>query len=271
MSKIRISHPSSTGTALYGSQRLHRAFVIISINTDNGGDHFAEKTADDTGFKGAHASTIKRVELVYDKSKPSYTEHDERDPATGQYKIGWQTGSKLVDAPEVNQRAGGIIEVAMSFEQFAEMLVSTGHAVDCTIQSMRSIGDPGVVYQEEVTPPASIQNRASRRMAKAQATALAEIESAIAEIETWKTTDKVKDAARNRFKMIKQHIISNMGFVVTQAADEMSSVAEGAISIIVDKVAALEADGRLPKGATRIFREGGSMDLLTGGTEPELS
>ncbi len=263
MSKIRISHPSSTGTPLYGSQRLHNAFVTIDISLGNGGDHLGHESGDDTGFKGAHASKIKRIENVYDKTRPSFSYHDEKDPATGLYKIGWQTGRKFVDAPEID-RTSEVISVSMSFEQFAEMMVSTGHSVDCTVQAFRPVGNPGNLYGEEVTPPAAIGDRANRRMQKAQMEALAEIDEGLAEIDEWKATDKVKEAARKRMLMVRQHIIDNMGFVVTQAAEEISSVAEGAISIIADKVAALEREGRLPPGTLDHLRNGDRMSLILG-------
>ncbi len=264
MSKISISHPQSTGTPLYGSQRLHNAFVTIDISLGNGGDHFGHASGDDTGFKGAHDSKIKRIEQVYDKARPSFSFRDERDPATGLYKIGLMVGSKFVDAPEIKESTE-VISIAMSFEQFAEMLVSTGHQVDCTVQSFRPIGDPSRVYGEDVTSPASISDRAERRMEKAQAEALEEIDKGLADIDSWKATEKIKDAARKNLRQVRQHIINNMGFVVTQASEEISKAAEGAISIIADKVAALEREGRLPPGTLDQLRNGGdNMGLILG-------
>lgn len=264
MSKIRLGHPSSTGMPLYGSQREHRAFVTLEISIDGGADHHLDKATDDTGFKGAHASTMKRVELIYDRTRPSVSVREERDPATGLYPTGELKGRRLVDAPELGPRngAGEVLEVALSFEQFAEMLTSTGHAIDCTILAYAPRGTPGEVYQEDVTPPPSIYDRAGRRMEKAQAAALAEIDAALADVEGWNTSEKVKNAARRRFSMVRQHIIENYGFVVKQAAEEMAAVSEGAATIIADKVAGLEAAGRLPAGSYRAFREGGAQALL---------
>lgn len=264
MAKIQITHPQSTaGTPLYGSQREHRSYVCIKIRMDNGGDHLKSlgDAGDDTGFKGAHESVMKRVRYRYDHRKPSLSRKDRRDPKTGFYEIGEALGSELVDAPELGN-GGEVVEVAMSFEQFAEMLVSTGHMIDCTVMGLRGVGNPGAYYQEEVTPPPSIYDRAQRRMQKAQDEALAHIDRGLEEIAEMKATQKVKDTMSSRLRMIRQAIVENAGFVMKQAGEEMGAMSEGAVSIIYDKVGGLEAEGRLPPGSLEQFRSGGAKRLL---------
>lgn len=275
MAKIVISRPYAGGSDvyLYGSQRGHSSFVTLSIHTGTCGDHSATlgDTGDDTGFKGAHDSKMKRRHHLYNKKKHSFAREDEIDPETGEYKIGEYLGTELVDAPELEKHDGcEVVEVAMSFEQFAEMLTSTGHQVDCTIKCLRGgIGDAGELYQEDVVPPPNIYDRAKRRIGKAQKACVEEMDAALAEIDDWKCTQKVKDAARGRITMARQHLIENMGYVVQQATEEMSAMAESAATIIYEKVARLEAEGRLPAGSLDQFQRGGAAALLGPGTPME--
>lgn len=255
MSKIRLSRPQSTpGAALYGSLRRHSSYVSLTILAGNCGDHHPAMggNGDDTGFKSAHDSRLMRWEGIYGKSYNGRSEF---------------LGSKLVEAPELTDkdRDGELIEVNMSHEQFAELLTSTGHSIDCTISSMRPVGTPGSRYVEEVKDPPDIADRMRRRVEKTHEKALAEIDAQVKAVDDWKASEKVKDSARHALAMVRQHLTSNIPFAVTQAVEEMSVHVEAATSIIGDKVASLEAAGRLPVGSTERFLKGDGVLALPGG------
>lgn len=248
MAKIRIVRPQSTGTHLYGSLREHRSFIEIAIDLGNHGDHIMEREGDDTGFKGAHRSTMKAYCRDYEERHGRKVD----------------VGYHLEDAPEVEDHRQEVVRVAMSFEQFAEMITSTGHQVDCTIMRFSPVGEEHHVYIEEVTPPPQVYDRASRRLGMVQWHAIAEIEEALRILDDSKVAKKMKDAVRTCLEKAIQDVTLNTGFVVKQAAEEISSVVEAASCLFEDKVGLLESEGRLPVGSLDRFRNGGSQGLLQG-------
>lgn len=256
MAKISITRPQSTGTYLYGSLRTHHSFVSLSIRLDNAGDHVNHKEGDDTGFKSAHRSVFKRLVPKMDRSKPSISHQDTWDPAEGKYRIGAFMGYDYADAPEVEGHRREVIEVMMSFEQFAELLSSTGHSVDCTVESLHPVGEAGVFYKEIVTPPPSIYDRAKRRLNKAQQKALEEIDIAMEEVGEMKIPQKLKETIRRHLERIEAYLVDNCGFVAQQASEEISSIAEGAHVLIMEKVESLVAQGKLPTKVLTTFRSG---------------
>jgi hypothetical protein len=253
MSKIRLTRPQSTpGEALYGSLRRHSTFVSITIETGNAGDHLHSlgDTGDDTGFKSAHDSRLMRQEGVY-KTRPGHEKPE-------------FCGYRTVEAEELSDgdRHEEVVEIHMSHEQFAELLTSTGCAVDCTIAHLRGVGKPGAVYVEDVKTPPDIGDRMKRRIEKTHEKALAEIDRQTAAIDGWKATEKIKAEARESLRMVRQHLASNVPFAVAQAVEEVSVHVEAATTIIADKVAALEASGHLPAGSTDRFMSGGGLLAL---------
>ncbi len=256
MSKIRLSRVSSNGTSLYGSLRKHHSYVTISIETGNHGDHLRvgredDETGDDTGFKSAHDSRIMRKEPQYHPTRPSISRN------TGKEFLGY----KNVEAEELTEidRNERIVEVTMSHEQFAEMLTSTGHSVDCTLDFIRGFGKKGAIYSEEVTEPASTRSRMIRRLNKAQEKALTEIAKQREAIEELKISEKAKETMRNALRMVEMHLVENAAFTVTQAVEEMSIHAEAATTIIGEKIVSLEKAGRLPAGSSDRFLRGESV------------
>jgi len=251
MAKIQITRPQSNGTVLYGSLRKHSTFVAIAIRLDNVGDHGGQgDPGGDVGFKGVHNSELVRHVADY---------RDRKGHARKEYH-----GLKKEPAPELdetNTRHGTVIEVAMSHEQFAELITSTGHLVDCTIQEVHGIGAPGTRYTEHVEPPRDVYAKMQDRLERAQTSAIERIDAALESIDGWKCSRKVKEEAAEALRMIRQDIVANGGFAVAQASEEISRTAEAAVSIIGDKVHALEADGRLPAGSTDVFLRGGATAL----------
>jgi hypothetical protein len=261
MAKIRISRPQAQpGVNLYGSLRAHRSFVCIDILLDNAGDHLRLLGDDgsDEGFKGARESKLMRVEQIYDHSRPSISHEDEQG-TDGRYKIGEFKGTRLVDAPELSHRdrRGTIVTVHMSFEQFAELMVSTGHLIDCTLDTvLGGFGLAGERYREQVEPPAPIKDRLERRMVKAHSAALNTIHETLKDLPLWNCTTKVKDKVIACLHSVEQSIIDNAAFSGVQATEEISRVAEAGMSLLADKIGELESDGRLPGGSTRKLLKG---------------
>lgn len=258
MAKIRITRPQSTGTRLYGSLREHHHFVALSIELGNAGDHLEQELRgaepDDLGFKGAAPSRIvKRV--------PKYRHRLNRDPEF--------MGMVDAPAPELEGKSSTIVEVWLSFEQFSELLTSTGHAVDCTLHDYRCVGETGAHYGERIERPRSIYERWTERLKREEDRAAAEIQALRDEVMELKISNKAKRALMSRIRQLELAAASSIAFLTKQAVEEMSQAAEAATTIIADKVGALEQEGKLPPGATEHFLHGSDFRALPHGETEE--
>lgn len=177
----------------------------------------------------------KRNEFDLDRSRS--TIHLSMVSSTGRYLNGSAVKHQhyvhlRVESPDGRQ----LVDVAMTFDQFAAFLVSN-MATPCTLDGYWSVTDECVRLQEVVKEPETIHARMEQRMGARLDEMYARLESITDEldsqIESGKAMSKTKLAElRKDLDVYKSHFGSNRDFTVQQAKEEVSSIVEQAAASI---------------------------------------
>lgn len=129
-----------------------------------------------------------------------------------------------------------LVEVALTFDQFASMLVSSMET-PCTVDTYWSVTDRCVRLQEVVKPPESVGARMRQRLDTRlddMRTKLQNMEAELdAQIASGKPMTKTKlQELRKAISIYASHYDSNRDFTVLQAQEEVSSIVEQAAASI---------------------------------------
>ncbi len=129
-----------------------------------------------------------------------------------------------------------LVEVAMTFDQFASFLCSN-MATSCTVDTYWSVTDDCLRLQEVVKEPDSIHERMAQRlnnrldgMRERIATLQRELDEQAASGKAMSKT-KVQEVSR-QLEIFSSHFDSNRDFTVLQAKEEVSSIVEQAAATI---------------------------------------
>lgn len=129
-----------------------------------------------------------------------------------------------------------LIEVSMTFDQLASLLVSSSHT-PCTIEEYWSVTDECVRLQEVVKEPETIHARMAQRLNDRLDDMQTRLDAMTKELDeqiaSGKAMSKTKLAELRRdLDVYKVHFGSNRDFTVEQAKEEVSSIVEQAAASI---------------------------------------
>lgn len=129
-----------------------------------------------------------------------------------------------------------LVEVAMSYDQFASFLFSNSH-VPCTIDSFWSINDRCVRLREVVKVPDSISDRMAQRMDDRLVESESLVDDLLVMLDEQFTAGKSLSKTKisdvlSRLKILKRNMRSNRDFTIHQAKEEVASIIEQAVVTI---------------------------------------
>jgi hypothetical protein len=131
--------------------------------------------------------------------------------------------------------AGGRLacDFALSFEQFAEMLVHRGE-VPCTLDW--HVGSDGIPRSEPVPPPISAMDRMQARIERHRDEQKGRIEKAAALVRAAKMGKRAQDEILRELGLAGDLGDANAAFVAEQTLEEISAVVEGARTLVADRI-----------------------------------
>jgi len=153
----------------------------------------------------------------------------------------WLNGSSVTHSNYITIRVGApdgreLVEVALTFDQFASFLVSSMHT-PCTVDTYWSHNEQCVRLAEVVKPPESIHDQMEQRLGDRMDEFDRRLDDIVADIQTQASSGKsmakkAMEKILHDLSICKSYLRSNRDFMVKQARGEVSSIVEQAAASI---------------------------------------
>lgn len=125
-----------------------------------------------------------------------------------------------------------VTEISMSFEGLAELLVAS-HNVPVTVDAYN--GPDGMIRSLPVPDPLSISRRVRERVKKSQQDAVRWVKEASELIENGRIGKKLQAELLQKLELAERDFLSQGAYPAQQAMEEVSSVAESLMTIMVER------------------------------------
>lgn len=216
--------------------------IDLSLKDDGPGAWRAELVEyRDDDYQGRHTLTTARASITRPHSNGTFLNGSIRQHRT------WVEINVLSASRQI------VCEVAFSLEGFADLLTAQSE-VPATILSY--VGHDGMMRSEPAAPAVSPQRRMRERLSAAEDTQAARLREIATKVE-----------AANIGKRLKEELLSDLGhdanlgddnraWVVTQAAEEVSSVVESMVTIAAERQQLFASGYTLTEGARLALGDG---------------
>jgi hypothetical protein len=132
-----------------------------------------------------------------------------------------------------NAAGKDVCEFAVSLEGLTDLLVSN-MAVPVTLDHY--FDHEGMLQSEPALPPTSISDRMQARMEQTDSDRDARVKELEEQLRALKVSDKKKTELLKRLELIAGMERSNLAFRVQQAAEEVGSLVDGAMTIVSERM-----------------------------------
>lgn len=152
-----------------------------------------------------------------------------------------------------------ICEVAMSFEQLADLLVSNS---DVPVTVTYFTDGEGMLQTHNAPPPVSVSRRMKERISRGNQDITNRVEQAITLLDAAKMGRGAKEEIRRILELVARDVPTHGAFAAQQAMEEVSSVAESMMTVMAERAAALPGGfaGNLLGGVSTTLMLEGTME-----------